>query len=128
MLEFDGKCYKNAKTIQNTLRMEIRLLILLIISITGSILIEYFGWKMIGHIDGENSFPGFLSLSVIKSIFMNTLGSWIFGLILLAVTALFPAFRRNIRTSVHKPLFVGITLFYLYMAVLITIGFSSIGV
>jgi hypothetical protein len=102
--------------------MKKKLGLLMLISLTGAFIIEYYGWIIIEKYTGESVFPGFQSPVVLKSAFINSLGSWLFGLIILAFMSLFPQFRNNIKNKIHIPLYAGVILFMIYMTVLIFIG------
>lgn len=105
--------------------MKKKMMLLVPVTLAGSLLIEYYGWKIIEKMNGEFIFPGFTSPDTIKSVLLNSLGAWLFGFIILLPMLFAPGFRRNIKNKLHIPLYTGVFLFFIYMSVLIYIGLSS---
>ena len=97
-----------------------------LITLIVMMIVEYLGWKIIQHSTGDFRFPGFLSREVLASVFMNSLGTILFGVLFSAISLIIPSLRKNWRQIIHIPVWIGIVVFNLYMIILVSIGLNAL--
>lgn len=101
-------------------------ILLLIYSVMGWYLLEFWGWKIVEKIAGENIYPGFLSPETIGNFLKNLSLTWLSGLFFFLVALLIPPFRSNWKEKAHIPFFIGITFVMALMGVSVYIGYTSL--
>jgi hypothetical protein len=109
-----------------TRQLRLHLILMLAVVVTFGLLTEYFGWKIVERMVGEPRFPGFLTSETWGSVIRNASGALLLGLVLSLLALPFKRFRRDWRRILPFLAWVGVVVFYGYMAVLIWIGFRSV--
>lgn len=100
-----------------------KILITIIAAIIIGIQYEYLGWRIAEiHIDGVE-FPGLMDLNVLLGGLKTAISSLFFGLFTLIFSLMFKRFRKNYPENTHKPVIVGVMVFYLLMGITIVQGF-----
>ncbi|GMQ30469.1 hypothetical protein Aconfl_31120 [Algoriphagus confluentis] len=76
-------------------------------------LVEYLGWKIYGKISPNSVEIGFFSFQGLRGILENCLGAFLFALISIGLALILPSFRKNWKSNIHRPAWVGVILFCL---------------
>jgi hypothetical protein len=97
---------------------------MIVLTIFVMMIVEYLGWKIILYSNGEDLFPGFFSFKFLISVFMNSFGAFLFGTVFSGLAFLIPSFRIQWKKVIHIPAWMGVSVFNLYMIVLVSIGLN----
>ena len=91
-----------------------------------SCIIEYLGWVLASNYSIQGEKAVFLSLQTLGSIFQNTIGAILFSVPFIAFAFFFPSFRKNWKSKIHIPIWIGVLLFCTILILLTIWGILSV--
>jgi hypothetical protein len=107
-------------------RLEKHFIGILTFCFAGGILITLGGWEILRKMSGESQFPGIFTLEFLGGVFGLLLFFLFWALPACLIAWLFPSFRRNWKKWIHWPVWGGVLLGFLYMAVLVWMGYNAV--
>ena len=81
---------------------------------------------IVGEIEGESLFPGFMSLEFWSGVFYMIILFIFTGICFSIISFFFPASRKNWKSTFHKPISVGVLASGLFMTAMVIIGYFMV--
>jgi hypothetical protein len=84
------------------------------------------GWMIVDKMEGMDSFPGYVSLEFWRGVIQMIVLFLFSGALFSLAAFVFPSYRKNWRSRIHKPMWLGVVISGLFMTAMVVIGYYAV--